>query len=99
MKPMTLYGKQSYRERKMKIHPYDEFFRSRNRVTGIRFIGLLILGISFTAAGLFTLTMLILKVKSWGLSGFFLMGLGIGILGPVVYFGWLHLRRAFAGRL
>jgi hypothetical protein len=78
---------------------YDQFFTANSRVTTVQFLGLLVLGGSLIAAGV---SVLLIVLSHSGSSVGVFEGLVLlfvfGICASVVYFGVMHLKRAFAGR-
>jgi hypothetical protein len=79
---------------------YDQFFMAHSRATTVQFLGLVILGGSLIAIGA-SLLLTILSHLSGSPVGFFeglVLLLVLGICAAFVYFGVMHLRRAFVGR-
>lgn len=76
---------------------YDQFLVGRRPVHGIQFIGLLVLGTLLSGTGVAGFALALLKVWSWRFAPFYAL-LALAFYYPVIYLGWLHLRRAFANR-
>jgi uncharacterized membrane-anchored protein len=79
---------------------YDAFFLGRSRVNPVQFWGLVLVGGNLAVLGIVLLATVVTKVAKPSLDtgeGLILL-LGVAICGGIVYFGFLHFRRAFAGR-
>ncbi len=79
---------------------YDRFFAGHSRVNGIQFWGLNLLGGTFVAGGCGLLVILVRKVATdpldvWELL---LLSIPVAICCSIIYFGILHIKRAFAAR-
>jgi hypothetical protein len=79
---------------------YDKFFAGRFRVTGLQFWGLILLGMSFVSGGCFLLVMMVWKVSAdpWDGWKVIILFVPAAIFCSIIYFGILHIKRAFAGR-
>jgi len=78
----------------------DEFFAAHSRVTRLQFWGLILLGESFVTGGCGLFVMMVRKVSPDPLdvSKVIFLSVPTAIFGSIVYFGILHIKRAFAGR-
>jgi hypothetical protein len=79
---------------------YGEFFASRSRVSGLQFLGLILLGAGLITSGTTLLVMTLLKFSLESLDAFEVVVLLI-CTSPcfaIMYFGVLHIRRALVGR-
>jgi hypothetical protein len=79
---------------------YDHFFMAHSRTTTVQFWGLVVLGVSLIAIGV-SLLLTIMSHFSGSPAGLFeglVLLLVLGICASLVYFGVMHLKRAFAGR-
>ena len=81
-------------------HSYDGFMRSRSRVTSVQFLGLVLIGGSLVVSGGFLFIVFLSKFSGLKLGPLEVVALLVasGICGSIVYFGWWHIKRAFAGR-
>jgi hypothetical protein len=96
---MKDYSK-AHRVRERKIIPgtYDGFFRSRTRVTVVQFVGLLIIGGTLICGAIITLCVFILRFWGQGSSGIAIICLVVAMMLPIMYYGFMHIRRAYRGR-
>jgi hypothetical protein len=79
---------------------YDQFFTSGSRPTPIQFWGLVVLGGTLIAGGvslLFTVLTKLAGASSGPFAGMVFL-IVAGISASFVYFGAMHLKRAFVGK-
>jgi hypothetical protein len=79
---------------------YDEWFCARSPVSPVQFAGLLILGIALIVCGVYLLVLLVSRFPPSSLdpTTTVILLIPFGVCFAIIYFGVLHVRRAFAGR-
>ena len=79
---------------------FDEFFGSRSRVTVVQFVGLVLIGGTLMAAGIFIIYDFLSKFPGINLRGAnaLLFLVPCVVFGPTIYLGILYIRRGFRGR-
>jgi hypothetical protein len=78
---------------------YDAFFSGRSRISRVQFWGLLLLGLNLAALGIAVVAAVARKFAKPNINigdGLILLP-GVAVCAFVVYFGFLHLKRAFSG--
>lgn len=80
---------------------YDEFLGERSRVPALQFWGLALLGVSLIITGIGMMTLFVLRASSGRFDsiGAFALVFPAAICAGIIYLGFLHIRRALAGRL
>lgn len=79
------------------LSSYDEFLIGRHPVCGIQLIGLLLVGTVLVSAGILGFAFVIVKMWVWESKPVSAL-MAMLFYTPVLYLGYLHLKRAFAGR-
>jgi hypothetical protein len=74
---------------------YDAFFKSRSPVSRLHFIGLCLIGGNLILGGTTILCMLVAALWPLSISKVLVFFLSSMLYALIVYFGLLHLRRAF----
>jgi hypothetical protein len=74
---------------------YDQFLAGHHPVHGIQFVGLLLIGLLLLGTGVMGFIFVLFKVRTSDSAPFYAF-VALVFYFPVIYLGWLHLRRAFA---
>jgi hypothetical protein len=87
--------------RRLRERSYDKFLVSKSPVTGLQFLGLLIIGGSLIAVSLITLAVMLREVRPSQLldmPGSLIVIVPVAIFLAIAYLGVMHIRRAISGR-
>jgi hypothetical protein len=79
---------------------YDEFFSASTRPTRVQSWGLVLLGGNLVVLGVALLWVLVSKIGGVSLdpTNALILLLGLGVSGLIMYFGFVHVKRALVGR-
>jgi len=85
---------------KLRGKSYDQFFSTCSPVTRNQFWGLVLLGASLIMCGLGLLATVLSRFSFQSMDGLEVVALlfPFAICGAIIYFGVLHIKRAFAGK-
>jgi len=93
-------NRRNQEERRRLSGSYDKFFSANTRPSRLQSWGLVLLGGNLIVLGAALLLVVVSKLIGPTLDpgqGFVLL-LGVGISSLIIYFGFLHIKRALAGR-